>query len=264
MYYIYLIFYTIPRLSSVLSTSLFDALILSIRMMFFLLFKKIRKDTIPWKFNFVFEDKPFPLQLFEGSTDIAAIKEIFLDGEYAWDAIISTKIIIDIGAHTGNTALYFHAKYPTAKIYAIEASSKNFHFLTQNVDAVPEIIPIHCAVSDKDGMMTFYESESSLGSSLRNQSNGYEVLVPSMTLKTLFNTIGITYADFIKIDIEGGEAVLFNKLQPDVFAQSYIIEIHDDYMDIKREQFLQHFSNFSQSFLKTPNKSRVILRAIVK
>lgn len=264
MFYLKLIFITIPKLAHMLSRNAVHALSVWVRMILFLISKKIRKDGRTWKFDLYFQGKPFPLKLFEGSVDIAALKEIFIDGEYTWDAVSEPQIIVDIGAHTGNTALYFHALYPSAKIYAVEASPRNYRFLKENVREIPEILPVFCAVADKDGEVVFYEAISSLGSSLRDRGNSQEVRVPSMTLESFFKKYGISRADFIKIDIEGGEESLFIHQTPEVFSSAYIVEVHDDLMHISREEFLKRFDRYTLEFLDGHNPMRVVLRALLK
>lgn len=262
MFYLDLIFNTLPRLAVTLGSSIFGAMNLYVRIAFFLFFKKIHKDNTPWLFSGVYEGKIFSMHLFEGSPDIAALKEIFLDGEYDWKEMQDPQIIIDLGAHTGNTALYFHLKYPNALIYAVEASPKTYERLLKNVKNIAHIKPVFGAVSDSDGELTFYESESSLGSSLIERSGSKGVQVPCFTIATLFKNIGVARADLIKIDIEGAEERIFSDgMLPHAFSRSYMIEVHEDLMSEKN--FVEkYFSSFCTTTRKLEFPSRYLLYAV--
>lgn len=262
MFYAQLIFKTLPHLVSVLSNSFLSALVLYVQFISFLISKKLSKNLVGWKFDFSYEGKEFQIKLFEGSPDVAALSEIFLDGEYSWVEIKNPQIIVDLGAHTGNTALYFRLKYPDAIVYAVEASPLNFSRLTENTKHDSKIIPIFGAVSDNDGVMTFYESTSSLGSS--TQRRGVEdsaIVVPCFTLHTLFEQHKLSVVDFMKIDIEGSEGKIFTKLSPETFAYSYIIEVHNDLMDKDIDFTKKYFSGYKTVIKPLKNKDRYLLYA---
>lgn len=262
MYYLSLLFVILPRLSFVLSGTLINLPIMYLRFVLFLFIKKIRKSDVAWKFEFMYEGRKLSIQLFEGSPDIAALKEIFIDGEYSWDAISNPKIILDLGAHTGNTALYFHHKFPDAIIYAVEASPRTYGRLIENVKNIPNIRPIFGAISDVDGTVAFYESQSSLGSSLYIREGAVsKVEVPSFTLETFFKNNGLGKVDFIKIDIEGSEEKIFTQKLPEAFSYSYIIEVHNDLMIEKIDFTKKYFDNFQTNTFPLKDGGRYLLYA---
>ena len=57
--------------------------------------------------------------------DLAVLREIFIEKEYDWFPIENPKVIIDLGAHFGDTSLYYHSRFPDAKIIAVEPSPEN-------------------------------------------------------------------------------------------------------------------------------------------
>lgn len=252
----------LPKLARCLSQNTYEAVMLYARLLSFLVTKKIRKDHSPWAFEFCHEGAPFVLSLFEGSPDIAALYEIFVDGEYDWKEADVPQIIVDLGAHTGNTAVYFHLQYPLAKIYAVEASPHTFSELRENVKRYPAIIPIFGAVASEDGTITFFESKSSLGSSLRRRSTADEkVVVPSFTLTSLFERYGLTRVDLLKIDIEGGEENLFVETPPEIFSHNYMIEVHGDLMERQVDYAKTYFRAFKCRELALPQTGRKLLYA---
>lgn len=265
MFYFNLVGKIVPALAFRLSQTVLGGFFLYCSFVSFLLVKKIWKDDKPWLFHFFYHGTAFRLSLCEGSPDIAALKEIFIDGEYAWDDIGTPKTIVDLGAHIGNTALYFHVLYPDAVIYAVEASPKNYARLLENVKDIPQIKPIFSAVSDTDGTLTFYESESTLGSSVKKRNEGdCAVFVPCVTLQTLFAQQKLAGVDFMKIDIEGSEECLFTQASPETFSRSYIIEVHEDLMSSSVEEFVHSFRNFNIHLNKTDCQDRMLLRALYK
>ncbi len=245
MFYIELLSVTLPLLSLKLGKNIWGSMVLYARLLAFLVVKKIKKDGSGWRFSFFYNNRSFSLCLYEGSTDIAALSEIFLDGEYQWDAIRDPRVILDVGAHTGNTSIYFHLKYPDAKIYAIEASPQSYKYLCDNLSGYKNITPVFCALHSSDGEIDFYEAESSLGSSVvRRGREGKRVTVPATTLKTFFKKLNLERVDFIKIDIEGGEENVFLGNDPKEFSKYYVIEVHNDLMAPSLDFETKFFSNF--------------------
>ena len=57
---------------------------------------------------------------------------IFVLREFALPVKVEPKLIIDAGAYTGLSTLYYATKYPGAKIIAVEAESSNFEVLERH------------------------------------------------------------------------------------------------------------------------------------
>lgn len=127
------------------------------------------------------------------------------------------QFIIDAGAHIGLTSVYFAQKYPQAKILAIEPDHENYYLLLKNTAAYPNIIPIEGALwnkstslyvnnrwrTHKDGYLKSAEYE------LSEAKVTHELKIQAYTLKELMTTYNIDFIDILKVDIEGGEKVLF-------------------------------------------------------
>lgn len=185
-----------------------------------------------------------PASLFVWSTDdIIVLMELYVWKEYDLQFTAEPSLIIDIGAHTGNTALYFHSLFHKAVIYAVEASPASFSKLKENVQGIEKIVPVHAALAEKEGIMHFFESAHSIGSSLLQRSKQDEqVEVPSLSMRAFFAAYGLKKADFIKIDIEGGEERLFRNDPPETFSDAYMLEVHGDLMRMAVGDFTQLFS----------------------
>ena len=261
-YYLSLVFLKLPRLCIKLQTGLWRPVGLYRQLFWYLLRSRTTAGAVEATIECRYAGSAFSLTLFDGGPDVAALIETFVDQEYRYEPIDNPKVIFDLGAHNGNTAIFFALLYPQATVYAVEASPNNFAKLQQNAATWTNIVPIQAAVGGESGEVSFFESKSTIGSSLQRRSpDDVEVRVPMLTLPDLLATQALTYADVIKADIEGGEAHLFNGQQPEAFARCYMIEVHEDLMIDSRETFNAQFNAFTLSV--RPIKScRYLLYAI--
>ncbi len=60
------------------------------------------------------------------TVDFAVFNSIFAKGEYDINIGFKPEYIIDAGAYTGVSTVYFHHKYPEAKIIAVEPEEIKF------------------------------------------------------------------------------------------------------------------------------------------
>src|SRR6266566_3163817 len=113
------------------------------------------------------------------ASDTAIFFQIFVKREYEtaqwrqhksladhYDALLAagrTPIIIDAGANIGLSALWFSARYPKAKIYAIEPDDANMAMLMRNIAGNPNIIPIRGAVWDKPARLKIGNPQAGAG-----------------------------------------------------------------------------------------------------
>jgi FkbM family methyltransferase len=196
--------------------------------------------------------------------DIAVLKEIFLFKEYEWKEITNPKIIIDLGAHIGDTALYYHCEYPDAKIYAIEPDPFLFERLCENSKNIENIVPVHAAISDVTGTSTLHvSSKSSLRGSLTDRSGtDSAVEVPTLNLSDFYAKYDLIRADIIKFDIEGAEKMMFGTKNAIAYADAYIGELHCDLAHMQPEEFLKSFEGFKVDIKPMRRKERFNLKAI--
>lgn len=198
--------------------------------------------------------------------DIAGLKDTFLEGEYEWNLADEPKVIIDLGAHIGDTALYYHCRYPDAIIYALEADPDIYDRLCKNVSFTDSIVPIHAAIAEKDGTIALnVSSRSSLGGSIMERKDiGSRVNVPAVTLETFFRTNELPIADIIKFDIEGAEKYMFLTNAPDRYAKAFIGELHCDLMGVALNDFLKHFDGYAVETVPLGRHGRYNIRCWIK
>lgn len=201
---------------------------LLIRLYWFAVTRKFfgNRFTHPFEVSGYFNGRPIVFNL-ERAMEIAVLVEMFSDREYEWDLEKDPEVIVDLGAYIGDTALYYHAMYPTAKIFAVEPSPESFARLKKHVEHIENIVPINAAVGTTDSEVSFYLGESNLGYSLlKRDDSKCEVSVKQYTMDTLCQMYSIPSIDLLKFDIEGIEFDLFEKTNFSKLATHYIGELH--------------------------------------
>ncbi len=172
------------------------------------------------------------------------IKEVFVGFEYKFKAETSKPIIYDCGANIGLATLFFKWIYPEATIYAFEPQTVTFGFLEQNIknNNLSNVFCYNLALSDSDGVITFYESENQnlMGSILENRVEGRKIEVQTKKLSDFLTS----KADLIKIDVEGAERLIINDLEANnklnsKFIGQMIMEYHHKIP--KQKSSLGHF-----------------------
>lgn len=125
---------------------------------------------------------------------------------------IAVSTAVDIGANHGDISLCLTRAYPSARIIAVEPSSESLRILTINKNAQRfptdriEIVPF--AISDTSGSVNITRGGGPMNRVIE-AAGGFDVeSVDSETMVGLFDKFAIGTADFVKIDIEGGEPKL--------------------------------------------------------
>lgn len=163
------------------------------------------------------------------SVDFHVFNSIFGKGEYDFEIDFEPEYIIDAGAFTGISALYFRRRYPGAKIIAIEPERSNFDLLVRNTAPYKNIYPVRGGV---------YGEDVSLGISDNNAEKyafrleAYEKVgesLPGYTIKTLMKDFQLPRIDILKMDIEGAEYSVFKHAPDDWLAEVRILvaELHE-------------------------------------
>jgi FkbM family methyltransferase len=255
------VFFVIPKLSLVLTRSTFSRLFFIVKLLYFFLSRKLIGINSEFVLKCVFLNKKFVLYL-KQIVDLDTLKDIYVDEAYLLDLPNPPKYIIDLGAHFGDSTLYFHAMYPDAIILAVEPSPESFKRLLKSVAAIPNIKPINAAVGPYDGHVEFSLMPNSTGDSLVKRKGAVSVVnVRQTTLAKLLHEHDIKSVDLIKFDIEGGEFTVFNDLHTVRLSSAYIGELHFDLTDIDNKTFDLFFAGYRCQYLATNNPRRFIFSA---
>jgi FkbM family methyltransferase len=125
---------------------------------------------------------------------------------------IGVSTAVDVGANYGEISLWLTREYPEARIVAIEPSSDNLRVFELNRSAqsfpTDRIELIRQAVTDQAGMVAIQRGVSTTNRVIASDGSNGEERVSCDRLDSLFDRHGIRTADFVKIDIEGGEPKL--------------------------------------------------------
>lgn len=172
----------------------------------------------------------YPLSIRLRTTDVLVYKEIFSGGQYAFDLPFHPKTIVDIGANTGMTSVYYTHKYPDSRIIAMEPEVSNFEMLTRNTAPYPNIFPVQGALWSRDGEIGISEPDPATGAYGKwgfVTQEGSGARVPALTLPTLMANKKIDSIDLLKIDIEGPEKEVFGGSDWMKHVRCLVIELHD-------------------------------------
>lgn len=186
--------------------------------------------------------KRFPV-IISGPADRTVLREVFLDSEYGRATLPEPRTVVDVGANVGMASLYFAARFPDARIHAIEPCPNTFERLKQNTAAFPNITAHNLAISSANGEATFYVNAAHFGSSLRSRNTAAEseVQVKTMTMNAFLDQVGLDKVGLLKFDIEGNEAEMMRGLDVGRVGQ-FIGELHFDLMEEPIEWFEERLS----------------------
>lgn len=145
---------------------------------------------------------------------------------------------IDLGAYSGLSALLFKDEVgKTGKVVAVDADKFNLAAVERNVKLHAEVTGLDVevmfgAVWRENGEISF-SAEGNMGSSasaIVGAGRGETVTVPCATLSAIADRYGLATVDFIKADIEGGEAFIFEdaeffrRFRPRIIVEPHMVD----------------------------------------
>lgn len=124
--------------------------------------------------------------------------------------IKQAKVVFDIGANIGTTAMYFSSINSTAEIYAFEPHPKTYQRAEDNLksNSFKNISLIKLGFGNKPDQVKLYEVNSNNPGMNRIIPDNNEFPFVVIEIDTMDNFVqrqGIQKVDFIKIDVEGFE-----------------------------------------------------------
>lgn len=177
------------------------------------------------------------------SSDVSVLNDVIVLQEYK-DVVKSynqlfgnaPQTIIDCGGNVGLASIYLNTFYPGAKYIVVEPFSSNIDSIKLNFAScgIKDFTIIHGGVWNRDTQL-YINREFGDGKewaiSLSENGNSNDI-IEAFSLKRIIDEVngGI---DILKIDIEGGETILFEN---EGYASSFLqkvkciaIEIHDEF-----------------------------------
>ncbi len=219
--------------------------------------------------------QPSPaLRLPDGSTtrftvtdlvDLYVLAQVFGDEEYRAPALADPQLIIDAGSHIGGSVRYFAARYPSARIVALEASPTTYRALKANTADLPQVEVRQCALAAETGTLAFFEYDglSSSGSTMSAGEHSRAVEVPAVGLAELLDEFDRP-VDLLKFDIEGAEFDVFTAVRPEPGRIRHLVgEMHDwlPHVPYEAPEFLQLLDRYDIEVDRSGNDPIVIARS---
>jgi FkbM family methyltransferase len=149
------------------------------------------------------------------STDPLVWFSVFIQEDYGGNLPFEPRVIVDAGAYTGLSAIYFSNRYPEAEIIALEPDPKNYRLLLRNVGKYGRIHPVNAALWFEDTELPLYRRpEGAWASSTHAIGLGTDCSkddrpIPAMRIETIMSRFAVPEIDVLKVDIEGAEKDVF-------------------------------------------------------
>lgn len=163
------------------------------------------------------------------SVDFFVFDSIFRRGEYDFVTGFTPEYIVDAGAFTGLSAVYFHKRYPGARIIAVEPEESNFNIMVRNTFSCDRIIPVMGALYGESIPLTISNpSAEKYAFRVGENSNGGRQVI-GFSIKELMERYRLLRIDILKMDIEGAEYQVFRNDPASwlVNVGCLIIELHE-------------------------------------
>jgi FkbM family methyltransferase len=113
--------------------------------------------------------------------------------------------IIDIGAHKGQTSLYFNKQFPNSKVIAFEPSPTLFKELSANLIGKKNIKAYNFALGNENQSAFLTSGNSDLCGQISETATDKSIKIEIRTLNSIYDSLKIGCIDLMKIDVEGFE-----------------------------------------------------------
>ena len=162
---------------------------------------------------------------FENSYIPHILEEMYFKKIY--EDVKDGKVMVDLGANIGLTTQFLSKKFE--RVIAVEPCKEHFEALKMNKEhnGWDNVELVQAAISDRDGeSILFHNTDNITSHSLLQNNNQGQEEVKVMRIDTL---LGDTEVDFMKVDIESAEDILFysegfKKVAPQI--KSMLVEFH--------------------------------------
>jgi FkbM family methyltransferase len=145
-------------------------------------------------------------------------------------------LILDCGANIGISVLRYKQLFPNAEIIAFEPDKRIHEVINQNLkqNKIENVTVIEAAVWTQDGEHTFF-TEGADGSRLTQDESSDVSSQYKVKTIDLSDYIRDQKVDFIKLDIEGAEFDVMEKIAPFLHhVEKMLIEIHHNVKNVKQ------------------------------
>jgi len=195
-------------------------------------------------------------------SEVRALIEVFILGTYEWSFRDPIQAIVDAGAHIGGTALWFSARYPHARIVAIEPHPDTFTRLRENTQEFTNVEVVAAALHTEDGDVELFWGDQSWAASLvpakglRTRHN-----VRAITLDRLVREYNLEQIDILKLNIEGAETAILRSTGVLHRVRTIMFEYHDELADMPLDELLGSLTGFEVRRIQRHSPGHVVVIA---
>jgi FkbM family methyltransferase len=193
-------------------------------------------------------------------SEVRALIEIFVLSTYAWSYRCPIQTIVDAGAHVGGTTLWFAARYPNARILAIEPHPDTLTRLHENTQQYPKVEVVAAALHDKDGHVDLFGGDQSWAASLvpaKNLRICHQV--PAITLDRLVDEHNLERIDILKLNIEGSETAVLRSTGVLHRVHTIVFEYHDELAGMPLDELLDSLTEFKVRTMQRHSPGHVMV-----
>lgn len=152
------------------------------------------------------------------SSDGLVLRQIWIDKEYepACEAVdrheTPVRVVVDVGANAGYSAMYFARRFPTAVVIALEPDPENYDMLVTNVaaNAATNVKPLRMALWVRNTTLSIHKDRGDGRSWSFYVEEDPSDRIEGVDLSTICSDYDLNIIDLLKMDIEGAEFVLFS------------------------------------------------------
>lgn len=160
--------------------------------------------------------------------DIFTFKSTFLGGYHLPPHPLPRHAtILDLGSNIGYTVADLAYRYPSARVVGVEMDARNYDLAVRNTAHFgPRVQLIHAAVWTDDGEIAYAGEHDDGFQVTAGAPNAGQLSAPAKRIETIMAECGIQRVDYLKMDIEGAEAAIFEHPGWLDRIESLKVEIH--------------------------------------
>ncbi|MGF1550241.1 MAG: FkbM family methyltransferase [Sphingomonadaceae bacterium] len=137
--------------------------------------------------------------------------------------------VVDVGAGIGTETLVFSRQVGRAgRVVAIEAHPVTFRALAGTIarSGLDNVLAVQAAVADREGEAFITHKEAHAGNAVTMEAGG--IAVPARTLDAIVAEAGLSRIDYLKMNIEGAEALAIAGMERTVaMVRNIVVSCHD-------------------------------------
>lgn len=172
------------------------------------------------------------LKISDIASFLPSFKEIFVERIYEFLVEKKNPVILDCGANIGLATIFLKTIYPKAKIISFEPDPFIFKYLKENIhrNNFTDVTLINKAVWNKNTKLNFLWDGAD-GGHVTNEKTKRSNIVEAVDLRDYLNKYKI---DFVKLDIEGSENIIFEKCSKELFKVPFIFFEYHSFVNAKQ------------------------------